>query len=304
MASSSLPRLESSFDWIQGRRWEMEDSHIVADNAFDFWEELAEEHGEEEEKATARQVEKDLKEKFSRVSLYAVFDGHGGNLSADLAEERYTQALLQHEGFKEGKIVDAMTGAFADVDKLILNVDEKKARQSGATALCAVMTDNKLYVANLGDSEGILCKTANKQLTSRVIELTYPHKATNKDEQKRILDAGGRIIQKRVCGSLAVTRGLGDYDFKIPFVPKGHQDYVSRVPYFSEMEVDADCEFMVLACDGLWDVVSHKRAAEIVDKVRRKGRSAQEACEALITESLDRETTDNVSVVVVFFHWD
>jgi len=240
--------------------------------------------------------------KGTRTSIFCVFDGHGGTLSAEIAEKYFTEYLVDQEAFREGKMEEAIATAYAKTDRKIIETDEKRARQSGATALCAVIVDKKLYVGNIGDSEGILCRSGSGK--SKVVELTFPHKAIDRDEQKRVADAGGKIIQKRVCGSLAVTRGLGDYDFKVPYVTKGHTDYVSRIPHYFEIDLDRECECLILACDGLWDVVSHKRSSEIVEKIRKKGRSPADACEALIIESLDRDTTDNVSVVVVYLDWD
>ncbi|KAJ6478146.1 phosphatase 2C-like domain-containing protein, partial [Mycena vitilis] len=96
-----------------------------------------------------------------------------------------------------------------------------------------------LYSANAGDALGVLCRAG------KAVRLTYDHKGSDKQEAKRITDAGGFVVSGRVDGVLAVTRSLGDSSMK---------EFVVGAPYTTETELCDDDEFLILACDGLWDV--------------------------------------------------
>jgi serine/threonine protein phosphatase PrpC len=74
------------------------------------------------------------------------------------------------------------------------------------------------------------------------VRLTYDHKGSDKQEAKRITDAGGFVMSGRVNGVLAVTRSLGDSSMK---------EYVVGSPYTTETELGSEDEFLILACDGV-----------------------------------------------------
>lgn len=93
-----------------------------------------------------------------------------------------------------------------------------------------------LYCANAGDARGVLCRSG------KAIRLTYDHKGSDKQEAKRITDAGGFVMSGRVNGVLAVTRSLGDSSMK---------EFVVGAPYTTETELCTEDEFLVLACDGV-----------------------------------------------------
>jgi len=93
-----------------------------------------------------------------------------------------------------------------------------------------------LYCANAGDARGVLCRSG------KAVRLTYDHKGSDKQEAKRITDAGGFVMSGRVNGVLAVTRSLGDSSMK---------EFVVGAPYTTETELCSDDEFLILACDGV-----------------------------------------------------
>lgn len=139
-----------------------------------------------------------------------------------------------------------------------------------------------LYTANVGDARAVLCRSG------KAVRLTYDHKGSDKKEVRRIQEAGGFVLNNRVNGVLAVTRSLGDSAMK---------EYVVGSPYTSEMELtDAD-EFLIIACDGLWDVIEDQAAVELV----RNNPSAQDSADVLVRHALDNFSHDNVTVLVVKF---
>ncbi|KAK3683102.1 mgpp2cl-1, protein phosphatase 2C-like protein 1 [Vermiconidia calcicola] len=140
-----------------------------------------------------------------------------------------------------------------------------------------------LYTANVGDARIVLCRNG------KALRLSYDHKGSDENEGKRIAGAGGLILNNRVNGVLAVTRALGDAYMK---------DLVTGHPYTTETVIQPDIdEFLILACDGLWDVCSDQEA---VDLVRNVG-DPQAASKNLVDHALGRFSTDNLSCMVVRF---
>ncbi|KAJ7703195.1 phosphatase 2C-like domain-containing protein [Mycena rosella] len=139
-----------------------------------------------------------------------------------------------------------------------------------------------LYSANAGDARGVLCRAG------KAIRLTYDHKGSDKQEAKRIIDAGGFVMSGRVNGVLAVTRSLGDSSMK---------EFVVGAPYTTETELCDEDEFLILACDGLWDVTSDQAAVDLIREVN----DAQVASQMLLKDAMANHTSDNVTVLVVRF---
>ncbi|KAH8599710.1 phosphatase 2C-like domain-containing protein [Bisporella sp. PMI_857] len=140
-----------------------------------------------------------------------------------------------------------------------------------------------LYTANVGDARIILCRGG------KALRLSYDHKGSDENEGKRIANAGGLILNNRVNGVLAVTRALGDAYMK---------DLVTGHPYTTETVIQPDVdEFMILACDGLWDVCSDQEAVDLV----RNQQDPNSAAKQLVDHALARFSTDNLSCMVVRF---
>lgn len=99
-----------------------------------------------------------------------------------------------------------------------------------------VDTSRVLYVANAGDARGVLCRDG------QAVRLTYDHKGSDRQEAKRIMDAGGFVMSGRVNGVLAVTRSLGDPSMK---------EFVVGAPYTTRTVLGGHDEFLILACDGV-----------------------------------------------------
>ncbi|KAL6310432.1 protein serine/threonine phosphatase 2C [Sparassis latifolia] len=139
-----------------------------------------------------------------------------------------------------------------------------------------------LYCANAGDARGVLCRAG------KAVRLTYDHKGSDKQEAKRIMDAGGFVMSGRVNGVLAVTRSLGDSSMK---------EFVVGAPYTTETELSEEDEFLILACDGLWDVVEDQAAVDLVRTLLEPKKAAEE----LLEHAYKNYSTDNMTVLVVRF---
>ncbi|EGW32407.1 uncharacterized protein SPAPADRAFT_71828 [Spathaspora passalidarum NRRL Y-27907] len=143
-----------------------------------------------------------------------------------------------------------------------------------------------LYTSNVGDSRIVLCRLG------KPYRLSYDHKASDIYEINRIRDVGGLVLKNRVNGVLAVTRSLGDSYMK---------DLVIGKPFTTSTEITADDEFMILGCDGVWDVVSDSRACKLVADLFAQGNDPKTAAKKLCQLAMDNSTTDNVTVMIVKF---
>lgn len=140
-----------------------------------------------------------------------------------------------------------------------------------------------LYTANVGDARIILCRAG------KALRLSYDHKGSDENEGKRIANAGGLILNNRVNGVLAVTRALGDTYMK---------DLVTGHPYTTETVIHPESdEFIIIACDGLWDVCSDQEAVDLI----RETEDPAIAARHLVDHALNRFSTDNLSCMVVRF---
>lgn len=154
------------------------------------------------------------------------------------------------EGIREG---------FLDIDRHM----HKLARQdnwdhSGSTAAAVIMSPRYIYFINCGDSRTLLCHDG------KVVFYTEDHKPFNPREKERIQNAGGSVTLQRVNGSLAVSRALGDFDFKeVEWRPQTEQ-LVSPEPEVYELERTPEDEFLILACDGVWDAIGNEELCAFV----------------------------------------
>lgn len=123
--------------------------------------------------------------------------------------------------------------------------------------------------------------------------LTYDHKATDAEEAKRVHASGGQIVSSRVNGVLSVSRALGDHALK---------RLVVSTPHISERTLGSDDSFLILACDGLWDVATDEQAVEIVmESLSKHRQDVQAASRALVNYALRSDSRDNISVMVIKF---
>src|SRR5687767_9225351 len=113
--------------------------------------------------------------------------------------------------------------------------------------------------------------------------------------------AGGALVARgRVFGKLAVSRALGDSDFKRP---RSTVDHVSNEPHLARFALAAEHDFLVIACDGLWDAVDYQTAVDTVAAERSRGAGPEKVAEKLAQKSFDAGSQDNISVIVVYFNW-
>ncbi|KAL0312464.1 UNVERIFIED_CONTAM: putative protein phosphatase 2C 8 [Sesamum radiatum] len=168
---------------------------------------------------------------------------------------------------------------------------EEAERMMGSTAMVVLVGKEEVVVANCGDSRAVLCQRGV------AVPLSRDHKPQpdRADEKERIEAAGGKILNWngwRVQGVLATSRSLGDRYLK---------PYVSCKPEVTVVRRSESDEFLIIATDGLFDVVSNETACEVVKKCLsgQIRRGASEAAATLAELAIAKGSRDNISVIVV-----
>lgn len=182
-------------------------------------------------------------------------------------------------------VADAFLNAYRRSDFCCLDA---KCHYVGSTAVTAYIRNDgvkrMLYTANAGDARAVLGRG------SSAIRLSFDHKASTPEEQKRIGEAGGFVAAKRVNGVLSVARALGDHAMK---------NVIIADPHVSEYELSDDDTFVILACDGLWDVMEDEESVKFVAEKFAKGMDMAQISKKLVKAALERGSMDNISVMVV-----
>ncbi len=196
-----------------------------------------------------------------------------------------------------------------------------KDEMSGSTAITVLMRDDRLYACNVGDSRCVA------QIGGKAEALSRDHKPGDDAERYRIESAGGFVEFNRVNGNLALSRALGDFAFKQCDTLPAEEQIVSGCPEVEERTVDENWDFVVLACDGIWDVLSNQEVSrsrkqvdlstiwqpcafclQVCDFVCRRigrGMEPEDVCEELMTRCLAADCSmgglgcDNMTVILV-----
>lgn len=152
-----------------------------------------------------------------------------------------------------------------------------------------------LLIANAGDCRAVLGKRG------RAIELSRDHKPSCNSERLRIEKLGGKIYDGYLNGQLSVARALGNWHMK---GTKGSVCPLSAEPELQVTILTEEDEFLILGCDGLWDVMSSQCAVTIARKELRFHNDPEQCSRELVREALQRNSCDNLTAVVVCFSPD
>ena len=212
------------------------------------------------------------------VSVFAVFDGHGGNEIADFCSKHFAEFLKKQESFKSKNYDQALIDTYHFLDEAITNGEydseiEKyyfKAAQddpetksakditwaTGCTAVSAIVTKTHIIIANAGDSRAVLAKICEDDETEAE-QITTDQKPSMPEEKSRIKNAGGTVEDGRVCGFLAVSRSIGILRFKNNYDLRPTEQIMVATPETYTIERNKNLKFILLATDGIWDCVSN-----------------------------------------------
>eukprot|EP01086_Lenisia_limosa_P005732 TRINITY_DN2310_c0_g1_i1.p1 TRINITY_DN2310_c0_g1~~TRINITY_DN2310_c0_g1_i1.p1 ORF type:complete len:922 (-),score=64.78 TRINITY_DN2310_c0_g1_i1:19-2784(-) len=186
----------------------------------------------------------------TKSDYFAIYDGHGGTEVAKFLSTALHALLADrlHAGNTPELALESATLLTCMVLK-----NKKMGFSCGSTAASLLMIDDNMYFSNTGDARSVISRQ------KKAFRCSYDHKPTNIEEEQRIKMLGGFVTEEgRVNGILAVSRSIGDFMLS---------PYVCPEPYINTMVKTNDDEFVIIACDGVWDVMSDQQAVDIVHSV-------------------------------------
>ncbi|GKV03145.1 hypothetical protein SLEP1_g15500 [Rubroshorea leprosula] len=280
------------------------------------------------------------------TAFFGVYDGHGGRVVAKFCAKYLHQQVLKHEAYAAGDIGTSLQKAFFRMDEMMRGqrgwrelavlgdkinkftgmiegliwsprggdgsnqVDDWAFEEgphsdfsgpnSGSTACVAIIRPNQLIVANAGDSRCVISRKG------QAFNMSRDHKPDLETEKERILKAGGFIHAGRVNGSLNLARAIGDMEFKQnKFLPVEKQ-IVTANPDINTVELCDDDDFMVLACDGIWDCMSSQQLVDFIHEQLALESKLSVVCERVLDKCLAPSTVggegcDNMTMILVQF---
>lgn len=232
------------------------------------------------------------------INFYAVFDGHGGKHVSEFLNNHLYKYFIQKK-VKYPLSKTYVNKVYDHLQNRLRNSHKNFSYHCGSTALVVIKykkgNNYFLNILNTGDCRCVLSRG------SLSIPLTSDHKPDYIEERIRIENLGGVIefddYDFRIKG-LSVSRAFGDIDAT---------PYVTHLPYIGQFKLEKSDRFLVIACDGLWDVVENHIVTDFVlkrcyknDLKTRKNKKLDIARE-LAKFAIEKGSTDNVSVIVVFF---
>ncbi|KAG6951137.1 hypothetical protein JG687_00013802 [Phytophthora cactorum] len=266
--------------------------------------------------------------------------GVRGVRAATFSNQRLVSYLTSHEAFMSDTRL-AFEECFAQIDREFLQKADEESLDDGTTAAVVLIRGNRLITANIGDCRAVV------SIGGQALDIIEEQTPGRPDERERIEKQGGWVKEERelqlsklhsmdlsdpeiqqraervvkwvtiyrVNGELAVSRAIGDIDYKGEALskyeywafPEGHDrvfhgDLVISVPECQEIEITPEFDFLILACDGLWDTIKSKEAVKYVADRLNEGYSAKQASQSLANLAIRSGSSDNVSVVIVMLN--
>ena len=218
-----------------------------------------------------------------KISLFAIFDGHGGKLVSEYLYNNYEKTLISILEKNNYNIEKSIKESFKEIDNNLEKIPNTKT--IGSTATIILIDNNILYCANVGDSVSYYISK------DKIIKLTNLHNCKNKNEVERVINSKGLIFGNRVFGMLNLTRSIGDFDFKIygvinePFIYK-----VNLIENYSK--------YVILGSDGVWDVIND---SDLIQIEKKYGSLCKNFCNKIVEEAINKGSQDNISCIVIKF---
>lgn len=244
--------------------------------------------------------------------VFGVFDGHGakGHVVSEFLRENLP--LNIEKSLSSSTTIAGLSQAFSFTSSTLLSAHSNDVQFSGSTANIVVLQENTCTCANVGDSRAVLGNFSNKQWTCR--ELSQDHKPTNPIELARIRKLGGRVEPCRTPGRAYIGPHrvwLADQQFPGLAMSRAFGDQVASyvgviaVPEYFSVSLSASDKLLILATDGVWEVMSSAECVEFTGELYSAGVTAECAAEELLKEVTSRwgsraSNRDDITVIVVF----
>lgn len=259
---------------------------------------------------------------WANIGIFGVFDGHGGAQVAKFCAEQFPKVVRQGDA---SKLSATLRNSFLQVDEMLADLGRTMAISEpghpdhvGCTAVVSLVSEDTIIVANAGDSRAILGRNG------RAVALSHDHKPNVPKEAARIQKAGGFVAERhcgpndvihRVNGKLSLSRSMGDFSYKKNDALTAADQIVSCVPEIKSFRRQRDDEFVVIACDGVWDVMTSQQVVDRVQKYLLPIRCGNLSSDAVVSKILDEciasdpsksfgKGTDNLTMILIVFHKD
>ncbi|XP_024382080.1 probable protein phosphatase 2C 57 [Physcomitrium patens] len=266
-----VPEYRSGGCAERGIRRSMEDAHVCVDN-------LEETLG-------------------TRGAFYGVFDGHDGEAAACYVKEHLLPFILRDVSFPTC-VEDAVKNAYLELDKEFLEACRlDDSLSSGTTVLTALLQGRNLLVANAGDCRAVLCRKG------QAVPMSQDHDPSSAWEKSRIESVGGYVVDGYVNGQVTVARAIGDWHMQ-GLKEAGGKGPLSALPDVKSLVLSEDDEFLLMGCDGLWEVFTNEGAISFARKQLQRHNDPELCSKELVVEALRRNSQDNVTVIVICFKAD
>ncbi|AYV85455.1 MAG: protein phosphatase 2C domain containing protein [Satyrvirus sp.] len=281
---------------IQGRRNEQEDMHV----AYPELDKMKKAPNEDEFLVPCDGTK--ISANSDTLSFFAVFDGHGGSRCSMYVAENLPW-LVRDNFFRNRNIKLAMKDALEEVEKnFCAYAKKRKDVMDGTTAAVMTIYQNVLNIVNVGDTEIVLCRKGNAHVLT---EVHTPKR--NEKEADRIVAGGGEIYYDRLAHpsknkenfNIAVSRAIGDILFKLPEHTNGKVPTLIADPYLHTEKLCAEDDFIIIACDGLWDVMTYQGAIDFVISKLEETDDPQFVAQLLTDEGYRKGSRDNITVLIV-----
>lgn len=226
-------------------------------------------------------------------AFFGIFDGHGGPRAANFTAA-HLLPFLKEEAPKHCDLKQALHAALGRLEAEWLKQARKTEEPDGTCVAVVVISGKQLIAASIGDSEMVLCRNGH------AVALCAVHNPSRNMAEARRIEAAGsldkrrmRVVDPKNEHSLALSRTVGD-------VPYKDQDTgVIAEPDIKEYELCDYDAFVILGCDGLWDVVTQQEAVQFCFDRLQKGESPNEVAFRLVLYAFEKGSTDNISVCLV-----
>ena len=186
------------------------------------------------------------------------------------------------------------------------NASDQIAASAGCTACSALITPTDIYVANAGDSRAVIGKKVGDKYISQ--DMSEDHKPELKSEKDRIENAGGFVEDNRVKGVLALSRAIGDLQYKGDANFELKDQMLVAIPEIRIQKLSSSIDFLIIACDGIWDCLTSEdcvtKVGELLQIKSKPSQVVEEIFDKIIASDVHSAQgigCDNMTCIVVQF---
>ena len=255
----------------------------------------------------------------NKSMIFGVFDGHGGKEVAEFVSRHFVNEILNNNAYRNQNYEQALKETFLRMDDMLRTPEGLKEvirisrdlpdnypvqadpsmLMAGCTSVVTLIVENIMYVANAGDSRCVLCRDG------KALEMSIDHKPDMPQERDRIIKAGGIVEDGRVMGNLNLSRSIGDLEYKKNTSIPAKDQMITAFPEVKIETLGPNDKFIVLACDGVWDMLTSQECIDFVSQ-RISNRDLKDIAEEVLDRCLAPDIAssgglgcDNTTIVIV-----